>query len=194
MRSGERQTARAAFAASLQLAHERNEQTWVAASLVGAAHLAHAGGDSASAARLLGATAAIRKVIGERDQPDDGLTDAVRSALGAERFADSWRHGEHLPKTQAIAEAKAVLAGSTSNRCWRSPGRERVRHPVPLTDREREVLGFVVEGLSDKEIAAILGISRATVSSHMAAARAKLGVPSRAAASALAVRNGILTT
>jgi DNA-binding CsgD family transcriptional regulator len=66
--------------------------------------------------------------------------------------------------------------------------------PPPDADFEREVLRLLVEGLSDKEIAAVLGIARATVSDHASAIRAKLGVPSRAAASALAIRNGLFSS
>jgi DNA-binding CsgD family transcriptional regulator len=66
--------------------------------------------------------------------------------------------------------------------------------PAPDADREREVLRLLIEGLSDKENAAALGIARATVSDHASAIRAELGVPSRAAALALAVRNGLLLT
>jgi DNA-binding NarL/FixJ family response regulator len=93
---------------------------------------------------------------------------------------------------QTIAEARAILAGST--RRSRSLRAAQKHHPSPLTAREREVLRLLVEGLSDKEIAAALGIARATVSDHVSAIRAKLGVPSRAAASALAVRNGLLSS
>ena len=192
MRGGERQAARAAYAASLRLARERNEQTWVAASLVGAAHLAHSRGDPAAAARLLGAAAAIQEAIGQRDQPDDGLTDAVRRTLGDDDFAGQWCQGSNLPELQTIAEARAILAGST--RRSRSLRAAQKHHPSPLTTREREVLRLLVEGLSDKEIAAVLGIARATVSDHASAIRAKLGVPSRAAASALAVRSGLLSS
>jgi DNA-binding CsgD family transcriptional regulator len=39
-----------------------------------------------------------------------------------------------------------------------------------------------------------LGISHSTVSDHVAAIRAKLGVSSRAAATALAVRGGLLSS
>ena len=55
------------------------------------------------------------------------------------------------------------------------------------------MLQLVVEGPSDKEIAATLGISRSTASDHVASIRVKLGAPSRASASALAVRSGLLT-
>ena len=192
MRGGDIQAARAAYAASLQLAHERNEQTWVAACLVGAAHFAHSRLDSAAAARLLGAAAAIREAIGERDQPDTGVTDAVRSTLGDERFTEQWRQGFNQLEMEAITEARVILTGAT--RRSRSLRATQKIRPSPLTPREREVLRLLVEGLSDKEIAAALGISRATVSDHASAIRAKLGVPSRAAASALAVRNGLLSS
>jgi excisionase family DNA binding protein len=192
MRVGDRRAARAAYAASLELAHERNEQTWVAASLVGGAHLAHSWSDSAAAARLLGAAAAIREAIGERDQPHGGLNEAVRSALGQEGFAEQWRRGFSQPEVEAIAEARVTLTGATGR--LRSSRRQRPRQSRALTAREREVLRLVVDGRSDKEIAIILGISRATASDHVASIRAKLGVPSRAAASALAVRNGLLSS
>jgi DNA-binding CsgD family transcriptional regulator len=100
----------------------------------------------------------------------------------------------HLPEMEAIAEARAILAGSTPRRHSRATSRTRARQSLPLTEREREVLRLVVEGLSDKEIAAALGISRSTASDHVAAIRAKLGASSRAAASVLAVRNGLLSS
>lgn len=53
-----------------------------------------------------------------------------------------------------------------------------------LTDREREVLTLVAQGLTDAQIADRLVFSAHTVHRHVANARAKLGVPSRAAAAA----------
>ena len=54
--------------------------------------------DPAAAARLLGAAAAIRETIGEREEPDGALIDAVRTALGEERFAAEWRQGMNQPE------------------------------------------------------------------------------------------------
>jgi DNA-binding NarL/FixJ family response regulator len=192
--SGEIETARGAYAAALRLAHERNEPIWVASALAGAAHVANTTNDPTTAACLLGASAAIRETIGEGVEPDETLIGEVRSALGEERFTAWQRHGSHLAETEVIAEAQAVLSGSISSLRSRSPGQERERHSRPLTIREKDVLRLLVNGLADKEIAAVLGISRATVSDHMTAIRAKLGVPSRAAASALAVRNGLVSS
>jgi DNA-binding CsgD family transcriptional regulator len=63
-----------------------------------------------------------------------------------------------------------------------------------LTERERAVLLYLVEGRTDREIAADLFISRRTVSKHLESIFAKLGVHTRGAASAEAQRLGISTT
>jgi DNA-binding CsgD family transcriptional regulator len=48
-----------------------------------------------------------------------------------------------------------------------------------LTDREREVLGLVVEGHQNKEIASLLNISQKTVTAHLTSIFASLGVTNR---------------
>ena len=63
---------------------------------------------------------------------------------------------------------------------------------VPLSRREREVLGCVARGLSDREIAEQLVLSPHTVHRHVANIRRKLGHSSRAAAVAEAARLGLL--
>jgi pimeloyl-ACP methyl ester carboxylesterase/DNA-binding CsgD family transcriptional regulator len=61
-----------------------------------------------------------------------------------------------------------------------------------LSQREREVLALVAEGLSDPEIAKRLHISPHTVHRHLANIRAKLDQPSRAAAAATGARLGLI--
>ena len=61
-----------------------------------------------------------------------------------------------------------------------------------LSDREREVLGLVAEGLSDAEIAERLVLSPHTVHRHVANIRRKLGLRSRSAAAAAAARAGLI--
>jgi pimeloyl-ACP methyl ester carboxylesterase/DNA-binding CsgD family transcriptional regulator len=61
-----------------------------------------------------------------------------------------------------------------------------------LTEREREVLRLVARGETDAEIAARLMLSTHTVHRHLANIRAKLGVPSRTAAAAWALRNEVI--
>ena len=55
-----------------------------------------------------------------------------------------------------------------------------------LTARELDILGYLVEGLSDAEIATRLTLSERTVSHHVSAVLRKLGVPSRSRAAAAA--------
>jgi two-component system NarL family response regulator len=61
-----------------------------------------------------------------------------------------------------------------------------------LTGRELEVLERIVEGLSNKEIAAVLDISEATVKSHINNILSKLGVADRTQAATTAIRRGLV--
>jgi DNA-binding NarL/FixJ family response regulator len=60
-----------------------------------------------------------------------------------------------------------------------------------LTDREREVLALVAQGLSNQEIADSLVISERTARTHVSSILGKLGVASRTQAALLAIREGI---
>ena len=62
----------------------------------------------------------------------------------------------------------------------------------PLSAREQEVLRLIADGLSDADIAERLIVSPHTVHRHVANIRAKLRQPSRAAAAAHAVREGLI--
>ena len=67
--------------------------------------------------------------------------------------------------------------------------------PVPgldLTEREREVLALMVEGLNNTQIAGRLTVSPSTIKSHVSSVLSKLGVASRTEAVALALRNHIV--
>jgi ATP/maltotriose-dependent transcriptional regulator MalT len=70
----------------------------------------------------------------------------------------------------------------------------RVRAPAnqSLSTREREVLRLVAKGTSNREIAAVLFVSEATVKTHLTHIYGKLGVKDRAAAVAVAYDRGIL--
>ena len=61
-----------------------------------------------------------------------------------------------------------------------------------LTQRELDVLRLIVDGQPDREIAETLFISPRTVTTHVTNILNKLGVNSRSAAVAYAVRNGLV--
>lgn len=75
--------------------------------------------------------------------------------------------------------------------------REGARDPRPsdllgsLTTREREVLGLVAEGRTNKEIARHLAVSPATIKAHVERIIAKLGVVDRTQAAVLVTRAGL---
>jgi ATP/maltotriose-dependent transcriptional regulator MalT len=71
----------------------------------------------------------------------------------------------------------------------------QMRQPAtePLSQRELEVLGLIARGSTNREAAAQLFISEATVKTHLLHVYAKLGVNDRAAAVATAFERGYLT-
>jgi ATP/maltotriose-dependent transcriptional regulator MalT len=71
--------------------------------------------------------------------------------------------------------------------------RKRKEWPAGLTSREVEVLRLLARGLSNKQIAERLVISRKTADSHVEHIYTKLGVSNRARAGLFAVRNGLMS-
>ncbi len=63
---------------------------------------------------------------------------------------------------------------------------------LDLTEREREVLALMVEGLNNTQIAGRLTVSSSTIKSHVSNILSKLGVASRTEAVTLALRNRIV--
>jgi two-component system, NarL family, response regulator len=69
---------------------------------------------------------------------------------------------------------------------------ERAMAGGPLSPRELEVLKWIAEGKSNKEIAALLFISEGTVKTHVVSIHEKLGVGDRTEAVVTAIKRGIL--
>ncbi len=87
-------------------------------------------------------------------------------------------------KTVLASELQAGVAGEI---------RLRAPHDRPvMSDRERETLTLIAEGLSAPQIGRTLHLSTATVKTHLQHIYEKLGVSERAAAVAEAMRRGLL--
>jgi predicted ATPase/DNA-binding CsgD family transcriptional regulator len=189
-RRGELSQALTGFAEAAAVCRGYGDRSYVAACLDGAATTAAALGRPEPAVRLLAAADALRAAVGVARFPRNNQEPALamaRATLGAERFAAAWAAGTTLSLDEAIAEAATMACVVVS-----PDAGDPAAGMAGLTSREREVLRLLVDGRSDKEIAAALGISRRTASSHVATIRAKLDAPSRAAAVALAVRDQLI--
>lgn len=109
------------------------------------------------------------------------------------RAVDSGAMG-YLLKDAAPEEIFAAIRGAVQGRSVMSPPVasrlfQQLRNPDEvLTPREAELLGLLTEGLSNRELGQRLFISEATVKTHLAHIYSKLGVDSRAAAIATAIR------
>lgn len=102
----------------------------------------------------------------------------------------------YLLKDVEPAELVACVRAVHQGRAWVSPTvaaklAERMTR-VDLTPREMTVLRLLAEGLSNKEIAARLGIAEGTAKLHVSRAYEKLGVANRTEAMAVALRRGLL--
>ncbi|GAA1867749.1 response regulator transcription factor [Asanoa iriomotensis] len=97
---------------------------------------------------------------------------------------------ELLRAVRAAARGESVLAPAVAGRLM-----HRVRAPGagPLSQRELTVLELVAAGKTNREAAAALFISEATVKTHLLNIYSKLGVSDRAAAVAEAFHRGLLT-
>lgn len=92
---------------------------------------------------------------------------------------------------RATARGQSVLSPSVASRLV---GLARGNDDRSLSARELEVLALVARGASNKLIARDLGISEATVKTHLLHIFGKLGVDDRTAAVTTAIERGILPT
>lgn len=119
---------------------------------------------------------------------DSDVLPAIEAGATGYLLKDAAR--EELARgVEAAARGEAVLSPSVATRLM-----GRVRAPAdPLSGREMEILRLVAQGTTNREAAARLFISEATVKTHLLHIYAKLGVNDRAAAVAAAYRRGLLT-
>lgn len=90
----------------------------------------------------------------------------------------------------ASAEREARLAAEIDERLRGAPA--PAKRGDALTSRQLEILRYICRGMSNSEIAAELRLSDHTVKRHVANVLMRLDLPSRAAAAAFAVREGLV--
>ncbi len=121
--------------------------------------------------------------------------DLVKNALEAGAIA-------YLLKDVSADDLVRAIRAAHAGRATLSPEAAQAlvetanQPPTPgldLTEREREVLALMVEGLNNTQIAGRLTVSPSTIKSHVSNILSKLGVASRTEAVALALRHKLVT-
>ncbi len=183
----------ALYQEALTLSWERGNRRIAAYALAGLGEVAGSYGNLDQAARLFGAAEALLERIGVPLLPafragHERAVTEVRDRMDDQAFAAAMAAGRTLLLEDAVAEARTV--GDRRPEGSAVPTDPQVS-PGGLTPREVEVLRLLADGRSNDEIAETLFISRRTAAGHVAGILGKLGLSSRAAAAAFAVRHGL---
>ncbi|MFE7352169.1 response regulator [Streptomyces sp. NPDC057543] len=149
------------------------------------------GGGVAAIAELTGRGVRAKVLVLTTYDTDSDTLPAIEAGATGYLLKDAPRE-ELFTAVRAAADGRTVLSPAVASRLV-----SRVRTPVApghesLSAREREVLELVAKGTSNREIAAELFISEATVKTHLTHVFAKLGAKDRAAAVAIGYDRGIL--
>ena len=147
--------------------------------------------DGVTATRTIRQAHPRTQVIAVTSSLDDGL---VPQVLGAGAISYLLKDVGALALGEAIRAAKVgrPTLAPEATRALISRRKEPAARGSKLTEREREVLRLLVQGLSDSQIADRLVLSRSTVHSHVGNVLGKLRVTSRTQAVALALQDRLI--
>ena len=170
-----------AFRTALDMKHEIGDTMGISYALEGAAWLAVAQQRYTRAAWLLGAADSLWQLVGSRlgrnaavEALHANAEQAARDALGEDRYRALHDQGAGYPLAEIVR-----LAADDADDLPPHPAHRAAADGLGLTGREREIAGLVAEGLSNRQIAERLVISKRTVDAHIEHIYAKLGVSSR---------------
>lgn len=115
----------------------------------------------------------------------------VRAALeaGAKGYMLKDISGDQLADAiRKIMRGEPVLADSATKALIETVSRGSKMSPFELSTREREVLVFIVDGMSNAEIAYKMGVKQSTVKTYVSRILSKLDVSSRVEAATMAIK------
>ena len=133
---------------------------------------------------------AARNAWHELDAPHEAARARVLIGLACRALGDEGTAEMELDAARTAFEA--LGAASDTERVLDLIDRSSGRTPGGLSPREVEVLRLVASGKTNRQIAGELVLSEKTVARHVSNIFAKLGVPSRAAATAYAYENDLV--
>ncbi|MBV9230332.1 MAG: response regulator transcription factor, partial [Chloroflexi bacterium] len=124
---------------------------------------------------------------------DQIVVTVLRTQLDEQSFTAAWNEGQAMALEQLL-DVQAMVSVSRQPSI-EPPQAQPVQHdasPVKLTQREREVLRLLAQGLTSAQIAEQLVIGQVTVNAHVRSIYNKLGVSSRSAATRYAMEHYLL--
>jgi len=155
--------------------------------------------DGLAATRMIAADerlSAVRIVILTTFELDEYVFEALRAGASGFLVKDT-EPVELIRAVRAVAGGEALLSPSVTKRLI-AEFATRAKEPTQaaeldhLTDREREVMALVAEGLSNEEIAERLIVSPATAKTHVSRAMIKLNARDRAQLVVFAYESGLV--
>jgi non-specific serine/threonine protein kinase len=189
-----------AWQESLALRSVQGDRVGIAECLTGLARVAATAGQHDFAARMFATAIRLQAETGvslppnERDAQEKAIAE-LRRAYPAADFQRSWDTGTHstLPSLlEEVANSYELLTEASGRLAAKPANTKSAAADAGLTRREVDVLRLVVDGLSDREIGDALFISHRTAMTHVANILGKLGLESRTAAAAHALRNNLI--
>jgi len=145
--------------------------------------------------------AGVKVIILTTFESDEYVYQAIRAGASGFLVKDT-EPADLIQAVRVVARGDALLSPSVTRRLITDLA-SRPERPPPsgslgralagLTDREREVLVLVAEGLSNDEIAARLFLSPLTSKTHVSRIMTKLGARDRAQLVVIAYESGLVT-
>ncbi len=209
-RQGDLSTAYALHRESLNQFEQLDDHRSIGVCLQGWADVVARQGAFTWAAQLWGAAHNFREQTESRasvfslftipgeDAEDERLRAIVRTQLGEQNFVQALNEGRAMIPAQALsAQEQMILAyqAPTTSIIPDETDQQQTHSSSlldTLTEREREVLRLVAQGLSDAQVANILVISPRTVNAHLRSIYSKLNVTSRHAATMFALEHHLI--
>lgn len=144
--------------------------------------------------RITAANPAVRVAMLTVSDLGEDVYEALRG--GAHGYLSKNESAERLHEALlGIMRGEAVMSSSTAAKVlaeFAQPARAVPEGSQRLSRRERDVLGLLVEGMSNEEIARTLFLSEATVKKHLGSIMAKLHLRNRVQVAVFGVRRGLV--
>ena len=154
------------------------------------------GTDGIRACRMLREQLPETKVVMLTSYGDEQAVIASIMAGAVGYLLKNTQRADLLSAVRTVARGESLLdpsvAGQVLSVLRDLAAKEQSREAALLSQREREVLGLMAQGLTNKEIAQRLVISEHTVRNHVSSVLDKLDVTSRSGAVAKAIQRGLL--